>query len=51
MITNHSKCNICKKKLHKRYAQIDNKRWCIKCFYQSGASLPIQNYERYKSFR
>ena len=34
-------CNTCKKKLTTRYVMFDRIKYCLKCFYTSGKSLPI----------
>ena len=47
----HSKCKTCKKKLLHRYVVFDNNKYCLKCFYTSGKSLPIffnENKRKYK---
>ena len=37
----HSKCNTCKNKITNRYVMFDRIKYCLKCFYMSGKSLPI----------
>ena len=37
----HSKCSTCKNKLIDRYVMFDKQKYCLKCFYMSGKSLPI----------
>ena len=41
MIERHSKCKNCKKKLSNRLVIFDKVKYCLKCFYRSGKSLPI----------
>ena len=35
------KCNTCKNKITNRYVMFDKIKYCLKCFYISGKSLPI----------
>ncbi len=37
----HSKCDISKNKITDRYVMFDRIKYCLKCFYMSGKSLPI----------
>ncbi len=37
----HSKCDTCKNKITNRYVMFDRIKYCLKCFYMSGKSLPI----------
>jgi hypothetical protein len=37
----HSKCDTCKNKITDRYVMFDRIKYCLKCFYMSGKSLPI----------
>ena len=34
-------CNTCKTKITNRYVMFDKVKYCLKCFYTSGKSLPI----------
>ena len=34
-------CNTCKIKITNRYVMFDKVKYCLKCFYMSGKSLPI----------
>ena len=35
------KCISCNKKINDRYVMFDKVKYCLKCFYISGKSLPI----------
>ena len=35
------KCITCKNKINNRYVMFDKDKYCLKCFYISGKSLPI----------
>ena len=47
----HSKCITCKKKLLHRYVVFDDTKYCLKCFYMSGKSLPIFHEDKRKHKR
>ena len=47
----HSKCKTCKKKLLHRYVVFDKYKYCLKCFYTSGKSLPIFHGETKRKYK
>ena len=47
----HHKCDTCKKKLLHRYVVFDKNKYCLKCFYTSGKSLPIFHGEIKRKYK
>ena len=46
----NSKCSTCKNKLIDRYVMFDKQKYCLKCFYMSGKSLPIFHGETKRKY-